>query len=153
MSMCQNSQNYFFFASYSRFLRNFFTKKPGRNGGKSVKKYHVGTLQATVSLVWVATATKARNSCFLVFLNFLFLGKKWGTRNKKSMFFTFCLIQAKIWPFLVIFSKYYDNNTYFCCFVVIFGMSFCISSSFGGKELDRFDFVCSDFTNLQQYMQ
>ena len=58
------------------------------------QQYRVSRQYETVrhwgSLIWIATET--RNSCFLVFLNFLFLGKKWGTRNKKSMFFTFCLI-------------------------------------------------------------
>ena len=49
--------------------------------------------------------TKTRISCFLVFLNFLFLGKKWETRNKKSIFFIFCLILAKFWPFLMIFQS------------------------------------------------
>ena len=58
---------------------------------------------------WLWIATETRNSCFLVFLNFLFLGRKWGTRNKKSIFFIFCfifcLILAKFWPFLMIFQS------------------------------------------------
>ena len=49
--------------------------------------------------------TRTRNSRFSVFFNFSFLGEKWGTRNEKSIFFIFCLILAKFWPFLMIFQS------------------------------------------------
>ena len=56
-------------------------------------------------LSWLWIATETRNSCFLVFLNFLFLGKKWGTRNKKSIFFNFSLS----WPKFGIFQWFFLN--------------------------------------------
>ena len=46
--------------------------------------------------------TKTRISDFSVSFNFSFIGEKWGMRNKKLIFFIFCLCFAK---FLMLFQS------------------------------------------------
>ena len=82
----------------------------------------------------VMGGTKTRNSCFLVFLNFLFLGKKWETRNKKSIFFIFCLILAKFWPFLTIFLSTIMIILIFVASKTFLGCSFAFLRVLGVKS-------------------
>ena len=71
--------------------------------------------------------TENEKFSFSVFLNFSFLGEKWGTRNEKSIFFIFCPILAKIRHFLMIFQSIMVTvnillafEAFLGCFVALF---------------------------------
>ena len=55
-------------------------------------------------LIWTMVCTKTINYRLSLFFNLSFIANKWGTKNKKSIFFNFC----QIFAFFEDFSRFHN---------------------------------------------